>query len=344
MTDGLDWPQASPACRVLAPYMDLEFYMIAGAFGAAIVVFALGFAHQCRRGHRIAPPPLPSHDGPPSPHPVEMAVTLTSPPQVETPYAPPQSESLARRLGLSFNRVSCRIYKLIDLPLGLFLIGVYMLPLFFELFSKSEETGITIGYDALLGTIVMQGFMVALVIGMVVWRVNLINWLGLRWKGWYWIFLLAPVGVLATWTFALGLDGIGYHLWLKNEMGTDGQQEVVEAFSTTQDPALLALLCLTAVVVAPLSEEILFRGYLYPASKRAIGRVPAILFSSLIFAAIHHNAMALLPLCFLAILLALAYEVSGSIWAPIAIHFLFNAATVSFQLAARWGWITLPEV
>lgn len=343
----MDWPLGSTICTVAPLFMDLEFYMVAGAFSAAIGVFALGLAWHRRPGRRRVPPPLPPRTEPPALHPADVAVTLTSPPQDGNPYAPPGSgvsEPLVRRLGLSFNRVPYRIYRLIDLPLILFIIGVYMLPLFLDLFGTMEGATLKIGYDAIIGTIATQGLMVALVIGMVVWRMNVVSWLGLRWPRWLWIFALAPVAVLLTWAFAAGLEGIGYHAWLKSEMGTDGQQEIVEAFTATKDSVLLGLLCLTAVVVAPVSEEIIFRGYVYPASKRAIGRWPAILFSSLIFAAIHHNAMALLPLCFLAILLAIAYEVCGSIWAPIGIHFLFNAATVGFQLAQRWGWITLPEV
>ena len=54
--------------------------------------------------------------------------------------------------------------------------------------------------------------------------------------------------------------------------GNDGKQEVVKAFTENDDPVMLGLLVLLAVVVAPLTEEILFRGYLYPVAKRFVGR------------------------------------------------------------------------
>jgi len=338
MFGGFDWSLGGWARKVAPLLMDLEFYMVAAAFVGSLVIFGVGLAIQRRRGGTVAtPPPLPGE---------LETVTWEGAPELETPYSPPKSGgtvSLVQRLGLNFDRVPCGIYKPIDLPLMGFLILVYMLPLFLDLLGMMDNVSVEVGYDALIGTIVTQAFMTALVFGMVVWRLNPVAWLGIRWPHWPWVFLLAPVGVLATWTFVVGLEGIGYNGWLQGELGGNGQQEVVEAFTSTKDPVLLGLLCLTAVVVAPVSEEILFRGYLYPASKRFIGKVPALLFSSLIFAAIHHNAMALLPLCFLAVLLAVAYEVSGSIWAPIGMHFLFNAATVGFQLAGRWGWIVLPE-
>ena len=93
---------------------------------------------------------------------------------------------------------------------------------------------------------------------------------------------------------------------------------------------------------APLTQEIMFRAYFYPVPKRFIGRTEAIIFSSLVFAVIHNNAMALLPLCVLGILLALAYEFTGSIWAPIGIHTLFNGATVGAQLAIKYGLLEDP--
>ena len=36
------------------------------------------------------------------------------------------------------------------------------------------------------------------------------------------------------------------------------------------------------------------------------------------------------------------YSVTGSLWACIAVHFLFNGATVAMQLLARYGALELP--
>jgi membrane protease YdiL (CAAX protease family) len=43
---------------------------------------------------------------------------------------------------------------------------------------------------------------------------------------------------------------------------------------------------------------------------------------------VHYNINALIPLFFLAIVLTIAYELTGSIWAPIIIHALVNANTL----------------
>ena len=340
--NGLGWSLGGWVPKVAPRSMDFEFYMVATAFVVAFLVFGVGFLVRWRTGGGAVstPPPLPAGVEP---------VTWQCPAEVTTPYAPPQSEGrqpLARRLGLSLNRVSCRIYRPMDLVLMAFLVGIYMVPLLLDLVGTTGNAPVEIGMEAVIGTIVTQTFMVALVLGMVVWRLSPATWLGLGWPQWRWVFLLAPVGVLSTWAFMAGLDVWGYNLWLQEAMGIgegEGQQEVVSAFSSVKDPVLLGLLSFTAVIVAPVSEEVLFRGYLYPVSKRFIGRAPAVLFSALVFAAIHHNALALVPLCFLALLLALSYELTGSIWAPIGIHLLFNGVTVGFQLASNWGWIALPE-
>ena len=96
------------------------------------------------------------------------------------------------------------------------------------------------------------------------------------------------------------------------------------------------------MIVAPIAEEVVFRGYLYPAAKHFCGPVGGILFSSLVFAAAHGNVVALLPLFVLAVLLCLIFEFTGSIWANISVHFLFNGATVALQLLARSGLVEMP--
>ena len=84
----------------------------------------------------------------------------------------------------------------------------------------------------------------------------------------------------------------------------------------------------TAVVLAPVVEEILFRGVLYPAIKQRGYPRCALFGTSLLFAAIHGSLMTLVPLFFLAAVFVWLYERTGTLAAPIAAHSFFN--TVNF--------------
>ena len=90
------------------------------------------------------------------------------------------------------------------------------------------------------------------------------------------------------------------------------------------------MMAFAVAVLAPLCEEVLFRGYIYAATKRFSDRFFACLLSSLLFAVVHYNINALIPLFFLAIVLVIAYELTGSIWTPILIHALVNGSTLIF--------------
>jgi membrane protease YdiL (CAAX protease family) len=79
-----------------------------------------------------------------------------------------------------------------------------------------------------------------------------------------------------------------------------------------------------AVFIAPLAEEFLFRGILYPTIKQAGFPRAAWWLTSLAFGAIHMNWIAFAPLAAFSFLLILLYERTGSLWASITAHSLFN--------------------
>ncbi len=107
-----------------------------------------------------------------------------------------------------------------------------------------------------------------------------------------------------------------------------GDQPVVDLFLKTNSPALLLVLLLFALSVAPVFEEFFFRGFAYPALKQRYGFWPALLLVSGIFAFSHLHAPSFLPLFVFAIGLGLAYELTGSLIAPITMHILFNATMI----------------
>jgi membrane protease YdiL (CAAX protease family) len=83
-----------------------------------------------------------------------------------------------------------------------------------------------------------------------------------------------------------------------------------------------------AVVIAPVAEEFIFRGVLYPFVKQIGYPRFAWIGVNFLFALIHMDAAALVPLFVLAIALTWLYEKTGNLLAPIAAHSFFNAANL----------------
>lgn len=188
--------------------------------------------------------------------------------------------------------------------------------------------------NGLLQTIVFQALL-AVMTGVVMgWRIRPVAWLGLRWAGWRWVLLIAPAGVVSVWLLSGVLTVTGYFNWMKS-LGVEPVQDSVKLLQSNQDPLTLGLMAVAAMLAAPLCEEIVFRGYLYSAAKKFAGPWVAGAGSALVFAAAHNSLAPLLPLFYFGCLLVLAYELTGSLWAPIAMHFCFNTTTVVIQILAR---------
>jgi membrane protease YdiL (CAAX protease family) len=109
-------------------------------------------------------------------------------------------------------------------------------------------------------------------------------------------------------------------------------QDVVTIFLEPQSGWSLFLLLVLAVVVAPLVEEALFRGILLPVLMKKMGTGTAVVATSLVFAGIHQHLPSFAPLFVLAVGLAMLYIHSGSLWAPIVLHAVFNGVSICILL------------
>lgn len=87
----------------------------------------------------------------------------------------------------------------------------------------------------------------------------------------------------------------------------------------------------SVIITAPISEELLFRGILFPALVNWLGRNSAIWINSILFSMIHGNLQVFLPLVAMGIFTSLLYEKTRNILAPIGLHSLLNL--VSFIIA-----------
>lgn len=83
-----------------------------------------------------------------------------------------------------------------------------------------------------------------------------------------------------------------------------------------------------AVVIAPVAEEFIFRGVLFPFVKQLGYPKTAWIGVSLFFALIHGDAAIFIPLFVLALVLTWLYEATDNLMAPIFAHAVFNAANL----------------
>ena len=136
------------------------------------------------------------------------------------------------------------------------------------------------------------------------------------------LFLLTMPCVLLVnlaWNLLLnGLKSLGVPI-------DDQPQEVVTLIAEARSFFPLIGFFILAVILAPLAEELIFRGAIYGFLKRRFSRWLALFLSAFAFALLHANLASFLPLLFLGIVLALVYEASGNIRVPILLHALFNA-------------------
>jgi membrane protease YdiL (CAAX protease family) len=108
--------------------------------------------------------------------------------------------------------------------------------------------------------------------------------------------------------------------------------EVQQAVKVIQQavfwPSRLAL-GMMAIVLAPVGEELLFRGIVYVRIKQAGFPRLALWGTALVFAAIHVNLVLFVPLLVLALALTALYEWSDNLLAPIVAHSAFNALNLA---------------
>lgn len=86
----------------------------------------------------------------------------------------------------------------------------------------------------------------------------------------------------------------------------------------------LLLALITVSIIAPLAEEMVFRGLLYRLVRRTWGIPHALTISALVFAIIHFQPWFMLGLAGVGLMLAFVYEATGSVLAAAVCHMVYN--------------------
>ena len=103
---------------------------------------------------------------------------------------------------------------------------------------------------------------------------------------------------------------------------------IAEESAKKENIPTLIFFVVMAVVVAPIAEEILFRGILYPAIKQIGYPRLAAIGTALLFALFHVNLLTFASLTVVALGLIALYEFTDNLLAPITAHAVFNASNL----------------
>lgn len=156
---------------------------------------------------------------------------------------------------------------------------------------------------------------------------------GLRKRSKKYIIIITMAGMFVAYIAVFIGSVISNFLLSTGEPKKEDLQEIVQTLMTNDDISLKIAIALSAIIFAPLIEEVIFRGYLYPVIKRFSHPIFSCVITSLLFAVIHSNLEGLMPLFLLAIVLTIFYEISKSIWVPILMHACFNGVnTISILI------------
>lgn len=125
-------------------------------------------------------------------------------------------------------------------------------------------------------------------------------------------------------------------------LGVFGLQIQPDIAPMFQDTGFPLILLFGGAIVAPVVEEIFFRGFVFAGLRKNWSWPKAALASAGLFAVAHVIPTSILPIFILGAIFAFLYQVSGSVWPAILMHMLTNTFALSAAYAISQGWIPTP--
>ncbi len=135
--------------------------------------------------------------------------------------------------------------------------------------------------------------------------------------------------VVIAYFAAIGLVNI-YGIAI-NLFGLDQLEPAQQLPDDFYDHDIVVILTGIAIIfIAPVAEEVFFRGFIFGGLRRYLNLPIAGLISGTLFAMAHGDPGLVVPFAGVGLVLAFLYERTGSLYASIGVHFVFNS--VSFML------------
>jgi membrane protease YdiL (CAAX protease family) len=163
--------------------------------------------------------------------------------------------------------------------------------------------------------------------------------------GWRKIRVAANGKRRSPFVFLLGGCGLSFLVaGVTSHMKTPDQMPVEELFKYRSTALLFMAM---AVLVAPLVEETLFRGYLYPLFARSFGVTPSIVITGTLFGLMHGAQLGwTVSLVSVLIMVGIVFTVvrarTGSVFASYLMHLGYNSLIAVAAIVSTHGFTKLP--
>lgn len=148
--------------------------------------------------------------------------------------------------------------------------------------------------------------------------------------------------VIATIGISLGLN------ILLDLLGITDKSNAMAELQQQRYSAPLLLALLTYGLVAPITEEFLFRGIIYNRMKRYMKVTSSLFFSTLLFAIYHGNIIAGIYAFAMGLLITYAYEKTGRYYMAVVVHILANVCAYTMTYTGllsgsllNWFWCVI---
>ena len=179
-------------------------------------------------------------------------------------------------------------------------------------------------YETAINTTVLHAAILAMAAGYVLTTGGSLRALGFTGRGWllnavHGVLLyvaILPAFYLVIVLISVVLARVGYQ---------PAPNPVIPALDEIRQAWVRWLLVGMITVFGPFTEEVFFRGYLYPAMRRRLAVAPALLINAALFSLVHVSLVQFVPIMMLGLAMGFLFERTRSIVGPATFHIVHNS-------------------
>lgn len=165
------------------------------------------------------------------------------------------------------------------------------------------------------------------------------------WRSLGWRKLTSNLGKASPWVYLIAGCGLAIFVIVASSHVHPNDKMPIQEVLKNRTSAML--LMAMAIVVAPLVEETVFRGYLYPLFAKSFGIIPGILLTGVLFGLMHGAQLSWTwgivgLLIFVGIIFTFARAYTGTVFASFLLHLGYNSMIAIATIIGTHGFTQIP--